>query len=115
MQLSKALLPDGRTVHCVNNYEVDFSAHEIFSQDLSGHGLDMTADGIYLDVGANIGLFSMYIMDRCPRAKVFAFEPMPSAFAALELNTSSSLRPSFRFSWVLAHRPASWNSTTIPP
>ena len=88
MQLSKALLPDGRTVHCVNTYEVDFSAHEIFSQDLSGHGLDITADGIYLDVGANIGLFSMYITDRCPRAKVFAFEPMPSAFAALELNTS---------------------------
>jgi FkbM family methyltransferase len=86
MPLSSALLPDGRTVHCVNKYEVDFSAHEIFNEDLSSHGLDMPASGVYFDVGANIGLFSLYIMDRCPQAKVFAFEPMPAAFAALECN-----------------------------
>jgi FkbM family methyltransferase len=86
MRLSSALLPDGRTVHCVNTYEVDFSAHEIFNEDLSVYGLDMPADGVYLDVGANIGLFSLYIMDKCPQATVFAFEPMPSAFAALERN-----------------------------
>lgn len=86
MRLSNALLPDGRTVHCVNAYEVDFSAHEIFNEDLSVYGLDMPADGLYLDVGANIGLFSLYIVGKCPQATVFAFEPMPAAFAALERN-----------------------------
>ena len=52
-------LPDGRTVHCVNAYEVDFSAHEIFTDDLAGHGITLPADGVYFDVGANIGLFSV--------------------------------------------------------
>jgi FkbM family methyltransferase len=86
MGLSSALLPNGRTVHCVNAYEVDFSAHEIFSEDLTTYGLDMPADGLYFDVGANIGLFSLYLVDKCPEAKVFAFEPMPSTFVALERN-----------------------------
>lgn len=86
MQLSSALLPDGRTVHCVNPYEVEFGAHEIFSEDLTRYGLDLTANGVFVDVGANIGLFCVYLIDRCPHAKVFAFEPMPFTFSALENN-----------------------------
>lgn len=88
MELSNALLPDGRTVYCVNSYEVDFSAHEIFGEDLTAHGLRMPSDGVFVDVGANIGLFSLRIADVCPNAKIFAFEPMPAAFAALERNVS---------------------------
>ena len=88
MPLSTAVLPDGRTIHCVNPYEVDFSAHEIFSEDVSAYGLDMPPDGIYVDVGANIGLFSLYLAGKCPQATVYAFEPMPAAFAALKLNVA---------------------------
>ena len=79
-------MPDGRTIHCVNSYEVDFSAHEIFGEDLKAYGIDLPANGTYVDVGANIGLFSLYLMDRCPEASVYAFEPMPASFAALERN-----------------------------
>ncbi|MDK9725677.1 MAG: FkbM family methyltransferase [Sterolibacteriaceae bacterium MAG5] len=81
-----ATLPDGRQIHCVNTYEVDFSVHEIFNDDLESHGIELPADGVYLDVGANIGLFALHLLDVCPTARVFAYEPMPEAFAALEKN-----------------------------
>lgn len=86
MSTNTATLPDGRAVHCVNAYEVDFSAHEIFTEDLAGHGLRLPEDGVYLDVGANIGLFALYLRDKCPRARIVAYEPMPDAFAALQRN-----------------------------
>lgn len=90
--MQTATLPDGRTIACVNAYEVDFSVHEIFSEDLAAHGLSLPADGTYLDVGANIGLFSLYLRDHCPGGRIIGFEPMPEAFAALEANMAA-LRP----------------------
>lgn len=86
MVLSTATLPDGRSVHCVNAYEVDFSWHEIFADDLTAHGLSLPQDGVYVDVGANIGLFALYLNDLCPNARLIAYEPMPASFAALERN-----------------------------
>ena len=87
--MQSATLPDGRTISCVNAYEVDFSVHEIFSEDLPAHGLDLPPDGVYLDVGANIGLFSLYLRDHCPRARIVGFEPMPEAFAAFAANAAA--------------------------
>lgn len=39
-----------------------------------------------IDVGANIGAFSVYAAARCPEARVIAYEPDPNAFALLEKN-----------------------------
>ena len=38
------------------------------------------------DVGANIGMFTLYVKQRCPGARVFAFEPIGDVYAALRLN-----------------------------
>ncbi|WP_439542276.1 FkbM family methyltransferase [Hyphomicrobium sp.] len=86
MVLSTATLPDGRSVQCVNAYEVDFSWHEIFADDLTAHGLSLPRDGVYVDVGANIGLFALHLNDLAPDARLIAYEPMPASFAALERN-----------------------------
>jgi FkbM family methyltransferase len=91
--MQSATLPDGRSVFCLNTYEVDFGAHEIFSDDLTAHGLSLPADGTYLDVGANIGLFSLYLRDHCPQARIVAFEPMPAVFAVLEHNAAALVPP----------------------
>lgn len=93
MNLPSTTLPDGRTIVCVNTYEVDFSLHEIFSEDLERHGLDLPADGTYLDVGANIGLFALYLRDRCPAGRILAYEPMPAAFEALASNAAALSPP----------------------
>lgn len=82
-------ISDGRTVHCVNAYEVGFGWHEIVSDNLTQHGLKLPPNGTYLDVGANIGLFCLRLRDLCPAAQIYAFEPMPAAFEALQHNAAS--------------------------
>ncbi|MBN9669590.1 FkbM family methyltransferase [Roseibium aggregatum] len=89
MSVATTTLPDGREIHCVNAYEVGFGWHEIVSDDLTERGLDLPPDGTYLDVGANIGLFCLRLRDLCPEARIYAFEPMPAAYEALENNTKA--------------------------
>ena len=40
-----------------------------------------------INVGANVGLFSLYMKMNYPDSKIFAFEPVPSTFELLKLNT----------------------------
>ena len=44
------------------------------------------AEGALLDVGANLGLFSLLFARRFPKRVVYAFEPNPSTCAALRSN-----------------------------
>jgi FkbM family methyltransferase len=43
-------------------------------------------DGVFLDVGANVGLISLYLAKRCPSCKIYAFEPIAEAAVALRQN-----------------------------
>ena len=43
-----------------------------------------------LDVGANIGLYSIRFAKRFPEARVFAFEPMPTSHAFLQRNIAAN-------------------------
>lgn len=40
-------------------------------------------DDIVLDVGANIGIMTVLMAQRCPKGWIYAFEPIPDNFAAL--------------------------------
>ncbi|HUD64257.1 MAG TPA: FkbM family methyltransferase [Candidatus Sulfotelmatobacter sp.] len=40
-------------------------------------------DEVILDLGANVGVFTLYAARNAPRAQVFAFEPFPSTFRRL--------------------------------
>jgi FkbM family methyltransferase len=42
-----------------------------------------SADRIIVDLGANIGLFTLYAARMAPQAKIFSFEPFPATFARL--------------------------------
>jgi FkbM family methyltransferase len=41
-------------------------------------------DGIVLDIGANIGIMSIPLSKRVPKGMVYAFEPMPDNYLALQ-------------------------------
>lgn len=43
-------------------------------------------DGVMIDVGANLGLFSLLLSKRYPDRRVLAFEPSPSTCSALKVN-----------------------------
>lgn len=43
--------------------------------------------GVFLDIGANVGYFSMLIAKTFPTATIHAFEPHPLTYQVLQLNT----------------------------
>jgi len=47
-----------------------------------------TENAIVFDVGANIGVFSLFVMSVCPTATVYAFEPVLPILEKLRLNTA---------------------------
>lgn len=88
---SSAVLPDGRRVRCVSKRDVAFLYREIFQEKCYlKHGVDLRPGDTVFDVGANIGLFTLFAAERCgPDGKVYAFEPLPETFAALKHNVDA--------------------------
>lgn len=41
---------------------------------------------VFLDIGANLGWYSLVLGKQCPGAHIFAFEPIPSTVSVLERN-----------------------------
>jgi 31-O-methyltransferase len=84
-------LPNGLAVTSINNNETEYLYKEIFvDKCYLPLGIpELPESPIIFDVGANIGLFSLFSSQVWPRAKVFAFEPAPAVFAVLEENTKS--------------------------
>lgn len=48
--------------------------------------LPLRDDAVVLDVGANLGWYSLLLARRCPRARIHAFEPEPRNLALLRAN-----------------------------
>lgn len=58
--------------------------HEIFEDMMYlRHGITLSSDPIVFDVGANIGLFSLFVLEERPFAHVHAIEPAPELFELL--------------------------------
>ncbi|HEX4359161.1 MAG TPA: FkbM family methyltransferase [Pseudonocardia sp.] len=67
--------------------EIQFIHAEIFEQRCYlRHSPELPAEPVVLDIGANVGLFSIFIARERPRAKIWAFEPMPDTLSALRRN-----------------------------
>lgn len=81
-------LPNGMVVVHKNKHETDFTYHEIFEgQSYLKHGITITNGDCVFDVGANIGLFTLFVDHICTDVTVYAFEPIPAVFEALHINT----------------------------
>ena len=76
-------------LHEINPYETEYLYKEIFEdQTYLKHGIALHEGAVVFDIGANIGLFTLFVKDRVPSAKVFAFEPSPDTFECLAYNVS---------------------------
>jgi 31-O-methyltransferase len=82
-------LPNGLSVVGMHRNETDYLYQEIFEDEayVPRGGLDLRQQPVIFYVGANIGLFTLYALRAWPQARVFAFEPVPAVFAALQANT----------------------------
>jgi FkbM family methyltransferase len=80
-------LPNGMAIVQQNQNETDYQYEEIFAREgYLRHGVRLAPEMCVFDVGANIGMFTMYVSQRCPQARVYAFEPIEEVCAALRVN-----------------------------
>jgi amino acid adenylation domain-containing protein/FkbM family methyltransferase len=80
-------LPNGLTIAHLNKNETDFLYQEIFEwQTYLRHGISLPEDACVVDVGANIGLFTLFVNEICPQARIYAFEPIRPVFDKLHAN-----------------------------
>jgi FkbH-like protein/FkbM family methyltransferase len=85
--LERHVLPNGVEVAHLNRYETDYVYKEIFvDRCYLRHGIHLAENAVVMDIGANIGLFSLFIRKECPQASIYAFEPSPVAYQALNAN-----------------------------
>jgi FkbM family methyltransferase len=71
--------------------ETTFIFREIFEQRCyEQHGVAVANGAVILDVGANVGLFALSVMERFRGLKIVCFEPVPNTRAYLERNVRES-------------------------
>ena len=80
-------LDDGLRVFATSKIDARFLYDEIFREGSYGD-IGLPARSLVVDVGANIGLFALFVKQRYPDADVLAFEPAPETAAALRRNIS---------------------------
>ncbi len=81
-------MENGLSVIAKNRGETVFLYDEIFADEsYLRHGIDLRPGSVVFDVGANIGMFALYVGLRCPGAKVYAFEPIPDIHKLLAMNS----------------------------
>ncbi|HEV7810919.1 MAG TPA: amino acid adenylation domain-containing protein, partial [Candidatus Limnocylindrales bacterium] len=80
-------MANGLAVIAKNLGETQFLYEEIFvDEGYLRHGIDLRPGSVVFDVGANVGMFALYVGLRCPDAKVYAFEPIPEIHRLLAMN-----------------------------
>ncbi|HYK02057.1 MAG TPA: amino acid adenylation domain-containing protein, partial [Thermoanaerobaculia bacterium] len=86
---SHCTLANGLTVFQQNQTETDFVYDEIFKDDgYLRHGVTLADGDCVFDVGANIGLFSLFVAQRARNTTIYAFEPIPTVYESLRLNAA---------------------------
>jgi amino acid adenylation domain-containing protein/FkbM family methyltransferase len=80
-------LPNHLQVFHFNRNETLWLYNEIFAdRGYLKHGITLVEGDCVFDVGANIGLFTLFVHQRCPDIQVYAFEPVPPIFEKLQKN-----------------------------
>jgi FkbM family methyltransferase len=80
-------LPDGLSVFSLNADETRFVHREVFGDRCYlQHGIELNDGDCVFDVGANIGLSSVFFHRERKGVRIFAFEPSPAAFECLKAN-----------------------------
>ena len=83
----QARLPNGALFYYYNKLEMLYLYDEIFTRNDYVHELIDYPDGsVVVDVGANIGLFTYFISQKCRDARIYSFEPIPDLMDVLKEN-----------------------------
>ncbi|WP_343448280.1 amino acid adenylation domain-containing protein [Micromonospora oryzae] len=99
----------------INPHETRYLYDEIFRQQVYlRDGVVLRAGATVFDVGANIGMFSLFVHAVCPDATIHAFEPVPSVVEALRRNVATFGVPATVHPHGLAATPGEVDFTYYP-
>jgi amino acid adenylation domain-containing protein/FkbM family methyltransferase len=108
-------LPNGLEVAHLNQGETDWLFTEIFEERAyARYGVTVRDGDCVFDVGANIGLFSLYIGRKFPRARIYSFEPVPRTFEVLRTNVALHQLNARTFNFGLSSHPGEVRFTFYP-
>ncbi|NEQ63560.1 MAG: FkbM family methyltransferase, partial [Moorea sp. SIO4A1] len=83
--IQETKLPNGMKIFCLRKEEVPVLYEQI--QEYIKYGIELHESDIVFDVGANIGLFSLWAYQNCNKnVSIYAFEPIPAIFNVLQAN-----------------------------
>lgn len=75
-------------IYCLNVPEARATLHEICDDQLYlQSGVSISAGDVVVDIGANIGVFTLYAAKQ--GAQLYAYEPMPPTYAVLQQNVEA--------------------------
>jgi amino acid adenylation domain-containing protein/FkbM family methyltransferase len=80
-------LPNGMVISYLNKSETEFIYREIWEdQTYLKNGITIKEGDCVFDVGANIGLFTLFASKACKNISIYAFEPIPPIFEVMHIN-----------------------------
>ncbi|OKP52612.1 polyketide synthase [Serratia marcescens] len=81
------VLPNGMTIAHLKPYETRYLYEEIFvEKTYVKHGISFAPGDVVVDIGGNIGMFSLFATTQCPDLRIFSCEPSPISHAILRKN-----------------------------
>ncbi|MFI1336267.1 amino acid adenylation domain-containing protein [Streptomyces sp. NPDC020845] len=111
----RTVLPDGTPVFHRHGGETAFMYGEIFpARTYAPPGVRLPDRAVVFDVGANIGLFSLFAHRDCRDPLVYAFEPVPQVCDILRLNAELHGIDARVFDKALGDRPGTAEFTFYP-
>jgi len=69
-----------------NSTDLMAMTHVWLIEEYSKHGFEIKEKDTVIDVGAHIGLFSLFASKSCKKGKIYAFEPIKENYEKLESN-----------------------------
>jgi FkbH-like protein/FkbM family methyltransferase len=86
-EAQRYILPNGLEIAHLKPYETNYLYNEIFvEKTYLKHDIELPDGATVLDIGANIGMFSLFVIGHCKNPKLFSFEPSPITFEVLKKN-----------------------------
>lgn len=96
-------LPNKMEIAYQSRVELGHFYEDIFEKQVYlRHGITLNEGDCVFDVGANIGLFTLFVARNCRDVAVYAFEPAPPLFEILRANASRHAPAAHLFNFGLA-------------
>lgn len=85
--MNSVKLPNKDEIFCINRAEASLLYEDIYrDRSYLKYGITIQDEDCIFDVGANIGLFSIFASQQAVGLKLYAFEPIPPIFEVLSEN-----------------------------